>query len=765
MKDRYAQVYAQIERETERYLHENTLCDGDIDRYGFGKHILRLLMSGLAMHAMGGLMGGTAAKGGSAAQSQSSPTSQPAKSPAAQKQSPAKQNAGSQNQSEPQHDDPADIERENQERDKKLHEEGKPGLQQRLLNRQKKPRAGSVAGNLDFEKLHPRGQSQNAGQFAEKPGGDVGSTKLNTTGIVQPPQLPRNATPEQMLQHLQKVQESVAARSKTASQNLSTPMRPQQQLDPITAAVAEKWHGDKQEPAVESPRNYPDNLNKPPEQQTPYAQQERTIEPTDDDLTAMKEDPYNYDPEQGAGPAQAQEAAPAPPQAEAQQRMTRMFTKKNWSAGMNQGSIGFQDEEHAAMHELGSKLRNQLSGHNSLRPGAKQPPNMERANKLAAEYARKHGVDPAEIQTHASAVYRNDKAVMKGIADGEHRDVPYSGFKKPESQKPTPAPQARASTFDDDEFTTPAPQAEAPPTQSQPNEDARAQQQAEARAKRNAEHAAKVAAEKAAKPSRAEQKAAEKRVEFDPSEWENEPEDEPAPIAKVKTKDYTKKDSTGKVVEQDLVARDEARAKRANAVRSARRKLNSTAEERGEQNIAEMSENHGLHHDSFSQHVKAMESHEGGLWDAKEKAKTQIRKAWGVTSRDLEKLADKDHTSLEAQDNLSGNVENIHEHLGSDPHYWGQNAWDMLREDTPERPGVHNKEWLEHHAKQFKEMSNNQPQYDNHQDYEEPPDGAPFSRKALTAEIDRYFNEARIQYRKQRQTAASAIWTDKDRWL
>ena len=556
MTDRYSKAYAQIEQETERYLRDNTLCEGEIDRYGFGKHILRLLMSGLAMHAMGHFMGGSGASGATA--------------------------------------------------------QGGGGM--------------PVSG--EFEKLHPRGQSKNAGQFAEKPGKGVAT-----------PKGPKAGSMEHLVQQLAAKQDAnKSGAGKAAFEANLPPGRPQPQLDATTAAVAEKWHGTKPEPSGDtwhhskntddlasslspevrkmlsqqeqnpdfkpyedeeqppaSPRNYPDNLGKPPEQQTPYAPPERTIEPTDDDLTAMQEDPYNYDPEQAAEPA---------PTA---------------STGM---------------------------------------------------------------KTHSAP---------SGTAWPKGSDT-WAEPAQPQSQ-PQPASQ---------------------PTQpTKPDDDARAQQQAEARAKRNAEHAAKVAAEKAAKPTRSEQKAAAKRVEFDPSDWMND--DKPESL-------------------QDVAAK------------------------------------HGLDHEVFKKHIDEMEKFDQEQWRNHRSLQAAVRKHIGSNTRTRQaanegKKGYEEFHDIESA--LSGNIphETLVEHFGHDTQDWDNKAYEMANSPTPEKPGRHDPEWVAKHAKTFAERHEIADNANHQNHYPEPEDGAPFSRKAITTELDRYFNEARIQYRHRRQSEASAIWTDKDLWL
>jgi hypothetical protein len=154
-----------------------------------------------------------------------------------------------------------------------------------------------------------------------------------------------------------------------------------------------------------------------------------------------------------------------------------------------------------------------------------------------------------------------------------------------------------------------------------------------------------------------------------------------------------------------------------------------------------------------------MEEQELGEWKRRESVKTSIRKIWNVDSATLSRMENRglDHSSLSGSDNLKGNLsdDQIYEYLGSDEQEWAQNAWEILREDTPPKPGRHDKDWIRKHAEYFTRLQNTQiPQ----EVFAEPEDGMPFSRRALTRQMDRYFRL------RSRQNAAN-IWTLLDSWL
>jgi len=87
----------------------------------------------------------------------------------------------------------------------------------------------------------------------------------------------------------------------------------------------------------------------------------------------------------------------------------------------------------------------------------------------------------------------------------------------------------------------------------------------------------------------------------------------------------------------------------------------------------------------------------------------------------------------------------------------------MLREDPPERPGAHSKDWLQSHAENFKRLQSMiEPDAEL---YPEPEDGMPFSRKSLTKEIDRYFRQHLSRIRATKANSDSQSWTALDSWL
>ena len=216
----------------------------------------------------------------------------------------------------------------------------------------------------------------------------------------------------------------------------------------------------------------------------------------------------------------------------------------------------------------------------------------------------------------------------------------------------------------------------------------------------------------------------------------------------------------------DYVALEEARKQRSKQVDSFRDWEKKTQED-PEANTMEVAAEYELDPDSFSKHAQEMQSHEEGEWERREKVKRDIRKIWKVNSRklgDLENRKGGDSSNLAGSDELKGSLDDdqVYEFLGSDESMWAQNAFDMVREETPARPGAHDKDWLRKHAEHFAGMSS---QPEPQEDYPEPEDGMPFSRRALVKSVDRYFRDARQSFRSRRSQKDSGFWTLLDAYL
>jgi hypothetical protein len=256
--------------------------------------------------------------------------------------------------------------------------------------------------------------------------------------------------------------------------------------------------------------------------------------------------------------------------------------------------------------------------------------------------------------------------------------------------------------------------------------------------------------------ARKEKAELDRITQFDTSMFA-EPEQPEAPSAPVTIDD----------VGGDYVALEQARKERQKLV-TANRNWEIETQEDPEANTAEIASEYELDHEPFSKYVSEMQSFEQSEWKRREAVKTAIRKAWHVNSQDLSDMENRkglDHSSLQGADQIKGSVDDsdIYEFLGSDEQEWAQNAWIMLREDPPPKPGAHSKDWLRTHADQFTRL--HQMSGQSKQDYPEPEDGMPFSRRSLFNMVDRYFKQEQLRFHGRKPQSSASFWTALDSWL
>lgn len=266
--------------------------------------------------------------------------------------------------------------------------------------------------------------------------------------------------------------------------------------------------------------------------------------------------------------------------------------------------------------------------------------------------------------------------------------------------------------------------------------------------------------------ARKEKAELDRITKFNPTEFGDGIEQPDAPMAKVGIEDFTKRNGLGQVIDRDYTALEAARDERTRQVKAFSNWEAKTQKDPAT-NIADVATEHELDHEPFSKYASEMQAFEEGEWKRRERVKSNIRKAWGIDGSDLRTMENRgqDHSNLMGADQLKGSVDDsdIHEFLGSDEQEWAQNAWAMLREDPPERPGAHSKDWLQSHAENFKRLQSMiEPDTEL---YPEPEDGMPFSRKSLTKEIDRYFRQHLSRIRATKANSDSQSWTALDSWL
>jgi len=346
------------------------------------------------------------------------------------------------------------------------------------------------------------------------------------------------------------------------------------------------------------------------------------------------------------------------------------------------------------------------------------------------------GVDvtPQPLKTEPAAPNPRKKTLQDGSANPDYNPQQINPKELPPRQKPEKAPAPAKPSLLDREESAPA-----------SNQD--------------------IFANPAAK-ARKEKAELDRITKFDPAEFGDGIEQPDAPMAKVGIEDFTKRNGLGQVVDRDYTALEAAREERAKQVK-AFSSWEAKTQKDPATNISDVATEHELDHEPFSKYASEMQAFEEGEWKRREKVKSDIRKAWKVDGSDLRTMENRsqDHSTLAGADQLKGSVSDsdIYEFLGSDEQEWAQNAWTMLREDPPERPGAHSKDWLQSHAENFKRLQSMiEPDAEL---YPEPEDGMPFSRKSLTKEIDRYFRQHLSRIRATKTNSDSQSWTALDSWL
>lgn len=669
-------VYEQFEHETERYLRDYTLYD--VDRYGMGGKMMKMLLAFMAMHAMGHMM-----KGGNKSQDR-------------QQVKPAA-TAGS-----------------------------------------------SSPSNQDFEKLHPResvqGGAHKPGQFAKKPAGATpsGASPPETDRDAEynrkqaefdasraasqhddPAQIEREQQAADMKHHIEgarNLNQRFETKANASDQPSTSVQAPQ---DRHTAKVAEIWHG-KQEPITVSPERTAIS---------PMREARRNADaPTAESFT-------NEVMQHHAG--QGQES----PQPESSDKW---WVDNEFVDAVKQHQSHHDPPEQEEYDHLPAPRNypNNLKSFNNFSEMPQIPDGHVRVvhhgNIDDASLSNGFKYD-GDIQSNTVAYSSNDQ--IKWPTDDRFSGSPAVVMDVPHDiHRQHSRVQTAPGTLDAKYVTG---RVGVPKQQESP-----APQPAIADIMRN------PAAE--ARKAKAE---VDKRTKFNPAEFRLLPEQPDAPGRKL-----TIQDTGGDYDALDAAEKDRAKSVKAN--RDWEKKVNENPDE----NIASVASEHELDHEPFSKYANEMQAFEQDQWKQREAVKTGIRKAWGVhggTLRDMENKKGLDHSSLASTDNLKGNLTDaqIHEHLGSDEGSWSQNAWAMLREDPPPKPGAHDREWLDNHAKAYKHM-----QSLHHPDPEEYPEPdydpvsgekMPFSRRSLAMAADRYFRQFRDADNKNRPQN----WTILDSWV
>ena len=653
--DNYSsRVYQQFEHETERYLRDYTLYD--VDRYGVGGNIMKMILSMVAMHAMSSMMG--------------SGTSSPRK-PAAQKQAPS---------------------------------------------------------NQDFEKLHPRAQTQagnsKPGQFAKKPEGAAPApAQRQVRPLTERPDLspkPRHAPPQQQQaapqQPTQQPQNNATANianvwsGPPSRKRPNGPLMPEPKFDDamrVNPDGSASFHPRPEPQGKIFPNAGKDSgdandTEVPPVVAQPWLAEPGTPTPEN---TEYNNDPQHGTPEQKA--ARDQAAAQPPVQQP-------------------------KDANTARIAEIWDVDTTQPEAPRNYPDNLNKPP--EQQQDYAPPAHSLEGFTAQVMNNLKTPANEQDNPRKKFLLNG----TPNPGYAPQDISGPERPAKIRKRAVKPTAEPTAEPEPSAPSLLDMP-----------------AQSGDGGIFENPAAKARKEKAELDRITKFDTSDFAEQEQPEAA------GRTLNINDTDG-----DYVALEEARKQRSKQVDSFRDWEKKTQED-PEANTMEVAAEYELDPDSFSKHAQEMQSHEEGEWERREKVKRDIRKIWKVNSRklgDLENRKGGDSSNLAGSDELKGSLDDdqVYEFLGSDESMWAQNAFDMVREETPARPGAHDKDWLRKHAEHFAGMSSQlQPQ----EDYPEPEDGMPFSRRALVKSVDRYFRDARQSFRSRRSQKDSGFWTLLDAYL
>ena len=579
---------------------------------------------------------------------------------------------------------------------------------------QKPPAQASSPSNQDFEKLHPReavqGGNHKPGQFAKKPAGAV----------------PQHDDPKQ----IEREQQAVDMKNHNAGVKSLQPIFKKKAADQARSDKAAE-----RDAAKEAKAN-PDYIKQAQEAMARQASKPRTGAFADD-----------------APPVPHSSAPPAAPTTPIQEPQDR-HTAKVAEVWHGKPEPKFQDGMRFNPDGTHTFVPNPFDPKNkqgTIFPGAgkKQIPTVESfTDEVMQHHAGQGQAEPPEPDTMP----------MRGVPDAPQltapRNYPDNLDKPPEQQENYKPPERDIQ----DVMRNPA---------------AEARKAKAAEAKAQAEAQAEV----------------DKRIDFNVSEMQGDTEVVEKTYGKEQPKeeDYSTPENLAKVKQwRDSRPENEAdrpawRKQKPDTFESATKRWkrgqarvsnqNNKAINEGnpEENIASVATEHELDHEPFSKYANEMQAFEQDQWKKREAVKTGIRKAWGVTSGKVRKMEEghQDHSNLKHEDELKGEIPeaDLHEHLGPDDHYWAQNAWAMLREDTQPKPGAHDREWLDSHAKAYKRLQSlHQPESE---DYPEPDydpasgEKMPFSRRSLAMSADRYFREFRNSQNQNRPQN----WTLLDQWV
>lgn len=142
-------------------------------------------------------------------------------------------------------------------------------------------------------------------------------------------------------------------------------------------------------------------------------------------------------------PPQQPQQPQTQPQAQPQQPQSRfMGDGRVFNAGMNRGTIGFENELHRDLYDLGARIRNNNRRNNHFNPqDEKQTESLERRISSHPEIQKllqSGQLDPNGLRNLAINTHEYAKEQMRGLKEGEHRQPKMLPMMKPDQQQPSP---------------------------------------------------------------------------------------------------------------------------------------------------------------------------------------------------------------------------------------------------------------------------------------------------------------------------------------
>jgi hypothetical protein len=124
-----------------------------------------------------------------------------------------------------------------------------------------------------------------------------------------------------------------------------------------------------------------------------------------------------------------------------------------FNAGMNRGTIGFENELHRDLYDLGARIRSNNKRNNHFNPqDEKQTESLERRISSHPEIQKllqSGQLEPNGLRNLAINTHEYAKEQMRGLKEGEHRQPKMLPMMKPDQQQPSPQQSPQPQSLDD----------------------------------------------------------------------------------------------------------------------------------------------------------------------------------------------------------------------------------------------------------------------------------------------------------------------------